>query len=391
MFEYYTAIFFISVATLIILALLVKENGRLTAEQKRSFRLTYLIISLAALMEWLGLLLDGAPLCTRYLHIIIKCAGYILNFSIASFFAIQINEKGWVKKHLRNFMCIAVVILIISLPFKAIFYVDGNNIYHHGKYYYVYSVIYVIMWFLLLIGFLHFGRKYERHNIISMICISLLVLVCTIIQQFINIKGIRTCFLSVSIASVLLFIHYEEFYQQKMDEERKKKTILLEKDVLTGLYSRYAYNKQLNKYKSEPMPEKMCVLLFDINGLKKVNDTKGHEMGDALIYATGASLKEAVANQGQIFRTGGDEFVILLDLSHYSLEQFNKQKQESLKKYQKDLQGLYNNEIHLAMGVAMVKDYPTYTLEQLVEIADKHMYEDKARFYRENHIDRRRN
>jgi hypothetical protein len=43
------------------------------------------------------------------------------------------------------------------------------------------------------------------------------------------------------------------------------------------------------------------------------------------------------------------------------------------------------------MGVAMVKDYPTYTLEQLVEIADKHMYEDKARFYRENHIDRRRN
>lgn len=219
MFEYYTAIFFISVATLIILALLVKENGRLTAEQKRSFRLTYLIVSLAALMEWLGLLLDGAPLCTRYLHIIIKCAGYILNFSIASFFAIQINEKGWVKKHLRNFMCIAVVILIISLPFKAIFYVDGNNIYHHGKYYYVYSVIYVIMWFLLLIGFLNFGRKYERHNIISMICISLLVLVCTIIQQFINIKGIKTCFLSVSIASVLLFIHYEEFYQQKMDEE----------------------------------------------------------------------------------------------------------------------------------------------------------------------------
>ena len=48
-------------------------------------------------------------------------------------------------------------------------------------------------------------------------------------------------------------------------------------------------------------------------------------------------------------------------------------------------------DIHVAVGYAKAVDYPNFTLEQLIEVADREMYKDKARFYSEYHIDRRHN
>jgi GGDEF domain-containing protein len=101
----------------------------------------------------------------------------------------------------------------------------------------------------------------------------------------------RTFFLSVSIAAVLLFVHSEEYYQQEMDEDDEKKTILLEKNVLTNLYSRYAFNQMLRQYAVEKMDEKFSIFVIDINGSKTLNDSKGHETGDALICAAVGSVQ----------------------------------------------------------------------------------------------------
>jgi two-component system, cell cycle response regulator len=63
-----------------------------------------------------------------------------------------------------------------------------------------------------------------------------------------------------------------------------------------------------------------ALLLFDLNGFKRYNDTFGHPMGDALLARLGAKLAEVVAPDGQAYRLGGDEFCVLARLEERSPE-----------------------------------------------------------------------
>lgn len=384
MFAYYTNIFIITNLTLIILIYLVHENARMPKIQKRRFYHTYCAIMGASIAEWLGIILNGAPMWTRYIHIFVKVVGYLLHPLIAYFFFIQIREKGWVMEHFQMNIVLAFIFMLLSLPFGSIVYVDDHNYYHHGNLYFLYSIIYIFMLILLIIGFLKYGRKHRHHNDISLILISLLVIGGSVAQQL-GEKLARTFFLSVSIAAVLLFVHYEEYYQQEMDEDDEKKTILLEKDALTNLYSRYAFNQMLRQYAVEKMEEKFSIFVIDINGLKTLNDSKGHEAGDALICAAALSIENAAFPYGKVYRTGGDEFVVFLDTSFYREEEFIKKMNDNFIDYSKPL----NFHLSAAVGSVQIKDYPDLTLEQLVDIADKRMYENKKKYYLENHTERR--
>ena len=58
--------------------------------------------------------------------------------------------------------------------------------------------------------------------------------------------------------------------------------------------------------------EPRSYLAVDINGLKEVNDTFGHEAGDQLIIGAANCIERAFGDYGKVFRTGGDEFIVLL-------------------------------------------------------------------------------
>jgi diguanylate cyclase (GGDEF)-like protein len=59
-----------------------------------------------------------------------------------------------------------------------------------------------------------------------------------------------------------------------------------------------------------------AVVVFDLNGLKKVNDTLGHEEGDCYIKEFGQVLKKTFQDYGFVGRTGGDEFQVLIQLQN---------------------------------------------------------------------------
>jgi two-component system cell cycle response regulator len=85
-------------------------------------------------------------------------------------------------------------------------------------------------------------------------------------------------------------------------------------DVLTSLGNRRALTRALDERLGELTQERPLVLaLFDLDGFKHYNDTFGHPAGDALLVRLGRSLSAFMANRGEVFRMGGDEFCALFE------------------------------------------------------------------------------
>ena len=81
-------------------------------------------------------------------------------------------------------------------------------------------------------------------------------------------------------------------------------------DELTGLRNRFWYEKELTRLAMEP-PTSFAVAMCDLDGLKLVNDTIGHPVGDRFLREAARCLKECFPPQSEISRIGGDEFLVL--------------------------------------------------------------------------------
>lgn len=82
-------------------------------------------------------------------------------------------------------------------------------------------------------------------------------------------------------------------------------------DKLTGLYNRAFFEEEMDRLNSKrQLP--LSIVMGDINGLKLINDTFGHNFGDKLLINTAKLLKSVCRNEDIIARLGGDEFIILL-------------------------------------------------------------------------------
>ncbi|WML58583.1 diguanylate cyclase domain-containing protein [Neobacillus sp. PS2-9] len=85
-------------------------------------------------------------------------------------------------------------------------------------------------------------------------------------------------------------------------------------DKLTGLMNRIALDSYIPKAleRTRPLGEKLTFLFLDLDGFKKVNDTFGHQVGDLLLQEAARRLQGCVRSEGEVFRLGGDEFLIVL-------------------------------------------------------------------------------
>ncbi len=109
----------------------------------------------------------------------------------------------------------------------------------------------------------------------------------------------------------LLFDYMQSTVRDAREDERMG-TIsrLAYTDVLTGLDNRQSAEKYFDTVDSKGTP--YVVVQFDLNNLKTVNDTFGHEEGDKYIELFAKTLKKMFENKGFVARTGGDEFVFVM-------------------------------------------------------------------------------
>jgi diguanylate cyclase (GGDEF)-like protein/PAS domain S-box-containing protein len=94
-------------------------------------------------------------------------------------------------------------------------------------------------------------------------------------------------------------------------------------DQLTGLANRYGFESRLEKaiQSAKAAGESGCVLLIDMDDFKVINDGYGHGYGDALLVSVAAYLETFFSGRAGLFRSGGDEFIILVSHENAGLVQ----------------------------------------------------------------------
>ncbi len=152
-------------------------------------------------------------------------------------------------------------------------------------------------------------------------------------------------------------------------------------DSLTGLENRLAFDALLNTINQEDSEANdWTMFLMDVNGLKYANDTFGHQAGDALIIAAANVIKNAYGNNGNCFRIGGDEFVVVTRAPQESLFIQQTQLKNSVDEYNKT--ALYHlsiaiGESRLCSDTGVRKSISDWKME-----ADLNMYRDKVRYHK---------
>jgi diguanylate cyclase (GGDEF)-like protein len=150
-------------------------------------------------------------------------------------------------------------------------------------------------------------------------------------------------------------------------------------DDLTCLYNRRGfYAAATHQLKIAHRNKQQTMLLFcDVDGLKEINDTFGHREGDhALVYA--ADALEAVFRESDVLaRLGGDEFAVLAtDVGYEDMPAILGRLRKNLAKATKDE---LRYELSLSVGAASFDPYRPVSLGELLESADRAMYEEKHR------------
>lgn len=381
---YYTSVIILCWLSLSVLGILAWENNRLSKRDKKLFYLVYTLVATAALMEWLGIKLNGNASYSDTLLRIVKCADYILTPAAGAAIVLHFKSRSIWKKIICGIICANTLFQIISALTGWMVVIDAGHFYSHGVLYPVYMAFYLILIVFIGIEFITFGQNYRKQNRASLYSVLIVVLASVLMQELLG-GEIRTAYLGLVLGLGMLFIHITEFSQLESDDVIEKQEIAITTDALTGIANRYAYEKALNMLdEAKELPENLTMFSIDINGLKTVNDTLGHLAGDELICGTADVVKGTFKNDGVCYRTGGDEFIVICDMD----ENRTKEMVELLKQNAAAWHGKMVNELHFATGYARAVDYPELTAEKLVAVADKVMYQEKAEYYRENSIER---
>ncbi|MGP2655938.1 GGDEF domain-containing protein [Malaciobacter sp. WC5094] len=173
----------------------------------------------------------------------------------------------------------------------------------------------------------------------------------------------------------------EEDYKDTLIEQLLKEKELLEdkmnRDHLTQVYNRKKMQEDLDKFVNQNNSNLLCAIFIDADRFKGINDNFGHDAGDRVLqYLANKLQTHASYLNGEVYRYGGEEFVILCFLPK---EQIVK-KVEDLRVDIKSQRVYHKNKdisLTLSMGVAFYDDFKDKDL--LLQKADEAVYKAKNR------------
>ncbi|MCK9480125.1 MAG: diguanylate cyclase [Firmicutes bacterium] len=178
-------------------------------------------------------------------------------------------------------------------------------------------------------------------------------------------------------SNACIMIVHDATKAHELNESLKRQALM---DYLSGLHNRRAF-MQIGReivQNAEKAGESIHLLMLDMDMFKTVNDRFGHQMGDTVIKSLGALLKSFFSEKTLVARLGGEEFGIIL--RGYDDSQVHKITDELLKKIENHKYNFKGEKFTISASVGVAKKIkPDESLDELMRIADKALYQSKDR------------
>lgn len=218
----------------------------------------------------------------------------------------------------------------------------------------------------------HFKKPQKEHIPQYVMCFFLITGVLTDLMKFYITGTSGGIVFTISAFLVCIIVI---FIQTLLNSNKRGYT-----DAQTGFFNRHRWNQLVRSI--VPVTENVGVMILDLNGLKKCNDTMGHDVGDKMIYNFSNILRNSISHNNTICRWGGDEFAVIISDA-------DKEKMEAchlavLKATESHNASGEKPEIYFAAGYALSSEFPKDNLDGLLRVADKRMYHNKRKWYKEH-------
>ncbi len=289
----YIATYAIDIAALFFLIGLLRNSTMLNISRKRPL-LAAIILTIVIIMAEAGTIFTGnGGIGLRNINIFCNTLGFaftpIIPIAITLIFDRRILKT---HKFLLVPTLINVAATVLSPIFGLIFYVNADNQYVRGDYFFIFIAVYIFNFLLLVIITLDVGKKYNYPICLRMVVLTFFTIAGTSIQLVDPLA--YSSWHCVTLSLFLYFLLMSEFDSSF--------------DILTGLYNRAAFEKAA---KQMVKPKAFSVIILDIDDFKKLNDTYGHDYGDTVIKIVGEILRQSFNKRYTCYRFGGDEFYII--------------------------------------------------------------------------------
>jgi diguanylate cyclase (GGDEF)-like protein len=238
---------------------------------------------------------------------------------------------------------------------------DAHNIYQRGILFLIHPVIcYAFIASAILLVILK-RKKIEKRNFYPLLLFFLPVLAGTVIQIF--FYGYTLTWIGMTLSVLVIYFSIQN---------RSLNT-----DYLTGASNRRQFEMYIGAKEKAAAEKPFSAIALDFDGLKQINDTFGHAAGDEALIESVRILKKCIRKNDLVARTGGDEFVIIMDIA--SPEELRRASERIIHGL-----GEFNNcsgkpyKIGFSAGSGIYEPGSGISIKDFLNIVDAHMYKDKA-------------
>ena len=268
-----------------------------------------------------------------------------------------------------------IIALIINFFIPIFFSFDAHKEYVPGEARYITLFIQMVMFMMTSIYALVVAMKVEGNSKAHHRTIGFSGIVMTLFIALQSLYPLMPFYaVGCLLATCLIhsFVYKDEIVEYNHEVEIANQRSY--RDALTGVKNKMAYLetlKQIEKRVESGALKEYGIVVFDVNNLKHINDTMGHDAGDEYIKSA-CSLICVQFKHSPVFRVGGDEFVAILENDDYA------QREELIRSFEHDIEENHKNkQVVVASGCDIYDAGRDNNYNDVFRRADKKMYERK--------------
>ena len=366
-----------------------KNDSVVDRHSLKSYRIYIIVLMLFFLSGATWGILDHFHLVnglyvTTYLYLFLMAASLVCWTRFVTFYL----EKRRISTPLIMYTGTAIFLFVLAIIIAnfftpVLFSINEDASYHAHYLRYAYLTFQLTLSALtgLFAFIMSFRRKGDaRRRYLSIASFGIIMVAAILLQlQYFSIPFyMMGCTIGVTAIHSFVVESEKRSYRHSLEKQAKDLSATIEQlntDALTGAKSRTAYvhmEEELDRKISFKEIEQFAVVVFDLNGLKRINDEKGHDFGDKYLVDC-YQLITSVYKDCPVYRFGGDEFVAFLKNDCFNI------KEELLKLFEKKVDGQKDKEYKLVISSGMADFNPETdnTLKAVFNKADKKMYKRK--------------